>query len=39
MSALLTVDNLSVWYRRDGAVIRAVDGVDLTVPAGTVLSG
>jgi peptide/nickel transport system ATP-binding protein len=37
MSALLTVDNLSVSYRRDGAAIRAVDGVDLTVPAGVML--
>ena len=37
MSALLTVGNLSVSYRRDGAAIRAVDGVDLTVPAGVML--
>jgi len=37
MSALLAVDNLSVSYRRNGAAIRAVDGVDLTVPAGAML--
>src|SRR3954469_9546462 len=37
MSVLLAVDNLSVAYRRDGAEIRAVDGVDLTVPAGAML--
>jgi len=37
MSALLTVGNLSVSYRRSGTAIRAVDGVDLTVPAGVML--
>jgi peptide/nickel transport system ATP-binding protein len=37
MSALLTVDNLSVSYRRGSAAIRAVDGVDLAVPAGVML--
>jgi peptide/nickel transport system ATP-binding protein len=37
MSTLLAVDNLRVSYRRNGAAIRAVDGVDLAVPAGVML--
>src|SRR5438045_5793858 len=37
MTALLTVTDLSVSYRRGGAAIRAVDGVDLMVPAGVML--
>jgi len=37
VSTLLAVDNLSVAYRRDGRAIRAVDGVDLTLPAGVML--
>jgi peptide/nickel transport system ATP-binding protein len=37
MSTLLAVKGLSVSYRRGGAAIRAVDVVDLTVPAGTML--
>src|SRR5580704_17047306 len=37
MSALLSVEGLSVSYRRGGAAIRAVDAVDLAVPAGAML--
>jgi peptide/nickel transport system ATP-binding protein len=37
MSALLSVEGLSVSYRRGGTAIRAVDAVDLAVPAGAML--
>jgi peptide/nickel transport system ATP-binding protein len=37
MSALLSVEGLSVSYRHGGAAIRAVDAVDLAVPAGAML--
>jgi peptide/nickel transport system ATP-binding protein len=37
MPDLLVVEDLTVTYRRGDAVIRAVDGVDLAVPAGAML--
>src|SRR4051812_17469428 len=37
MRALLSVENLSVSYRRNDRTIRAVDGVDLDLPSGVML--
>jgi peptide/nickel transport system ATP-binding protein len=34
---ILSVDNLSVSYRRGDSVVKAVDGVDMAVPAGAML--
>ncbi|MES1115660.1 ATP-binding cassette domain-containing protein, partial [Limosilactobacillus fermentum] len=37
METLLSVEGLGVSYRRGDVEIRAVEGVDLTVPAGAML--
>jgi len=37
MSELLTVENLRTWFRTEGGVVRAVDGVDFSLDAGKTL--